>query len=203
LIQVDPLGHGSVWFHLRGFVYEVILRSCLIVIFDHGIVYYRSGVEVTDDGRFIDIRNSYGAIVCYRIEGSLGYYYSGRCECQAADCDGRNRPCADNDSGWTPVVVRIVDFSRGQGDPSGIYVSADPGDPSRIPAKSDGGAGCDFDDRGRGRPVPSAIDQQPVAIMVCNVSERLFGHPDLIFVIVRPSADRKGLPIWFDMSGPP
>jgi hypothetical protein len=92
-------------------------------------------------------------------------------------------------------VVRIVDFSRGQRDPSGIYVSTYPGDPSRVPAKSDGGTGCDFDDRGRGRPVPSAIDQQPVAVMVRDVSERLFGHPDLIFVIVRPSADRKGLPI--------
>ena len=145
--------------------------------------------------RFIDIRDSYRAIVGYGIEGCLGYYYSGRYERHTADRDGHNGCCADNDGGRSPVVVRIVDFSRGQRDPTDIGVSTYPGDPSRVPAKSDGRAGCDFDDRGRGRPVPCAIDQQPVAIMVCDVSERLFGHPDLILVIVRPSADRKGLPV--------
>jgi hypothetical protein len=160
-------------------------------------------VEVIDDGRFIDIRNSYRAIVGYRIEGCLVYYYSGRYECQTADHDGHGGYCADNDSGRTPVVVRIVDFSRGQRDPTGIYVGTYPGDPSRIPAKSDGGADCDPDDRGGGRPVPSATDQQPVAIMVGNISERLIGYPDLVIVIIRPSAYRKGLPIWCDMRGAP
>ena len=203
LILADPFGHAGVRFYLRGFIYEVIFRSCLIIIFDHGIVYYRSGVEVIDDGRFIDIRNSYRTIVGYGIEGCLGYYYSGRCESKVADDDGRYGYRGDDDSGWTPVMMRIIDFGRGQRDPTDICVGAYPGDPSRIPAKSDGGPGCDLDDRCGGRPVPSAVDDHPVAIMVGNVSKRLIGHPDLIAVIIGPSADGEGLPIWFNSRRPP
>jgi hypothetical protein len=97
----------------------------------------------------------------------------------------------------------IIDFSRGQRDPADISLSTYPGDPSGIPAKTDDRAGCDLDDRRRWRPVPSAVDNHPVAIMVRNISERLIGHPDLIAVIVSPSADGKGLPGCRDSGGPP
>jgi hypothetical protein len=67
-VVCDPLGNDGVRFRLRGFIYEVILCSCLIVVSYDGIVDHRSGVEVIDDGRMIDIRNSYGAVVAYRVE---------------------------------------------------------------------------------------------------------------------------------------
>ncbi len=182
-------------FYLRRFVYEVIPGGCLIVILDHRVVDHRSGVEIIDNGGSIDICDSYHAVIVYGVNRCLRYDYGCRHKRQAANRDGRGGRCADNDCRRTPVVVRIVDLSRGQRDPTDIRVSAYPGDPSRIPAKSDGGADCDSGGRGRRRPVPSVTDQQPVAIMVSNVSERLIGYPDLILVIVRPSADRKGLPI--------
>jgi len=91
-------------------------------------------------------------------------------------------------------MVRVIDFVRGKRDPSDIGIIAYPCDPSRIPAKSDGRAGRDFNYRSRRHPEPSAIDEHPVAVMAGDVSERFCGHPDLISVIIGPSADREGRP---------
>jgi hypothetical protein len=100
-------------------------------------------------------------------------------------------------------MMAVIDLGRGKRNPSDLGVGADPGDPSRIPAKCDRRAGDNLDDRRRWGPVPPAIDKHPVPIMVRNVSERLTRYPDLIAVIVGPSADGKGLPCFLDTGGPP
>jgi hypothetical protein len=47
------------------------------------------------------------------------------------------------------------------------------------------------------------FNQDPVAIMHGDISERFFGHPDLVFVIIGPSADSKGFPRLSNDRGPP
>ena len=52
-------------------------------------------------------------------------------------------------------------------------------------------------------PIPEIVGENPVAVMVTNISERLIRNPTAIPIIVRPSPHGERRPSWPDMKGAP
>ena len=137
------------------------------------------------------------------VERGLGHDHGGRGEGQAPNAEADRGRRDHDDRLRPPGAVRIVDFGGGQRDPADVDVTVDPGDPARIPRHAEQRPGGHRHGGHRGRPIPSAIDHHPVAIVVGHVAKRFLRHPGLVPVPLRPPAHRKRLPGGGHRRGPP
>ena len=106
----------------------------------------------------------------------------------------------------SPTAISIKGFIRGQGDPSHMSTGIEPPNPSRIPAKSDiqeGRARINAKPGYRGCPVPETPCEDPVSVMVRQISKGLMGQPDVVPAPPVPSAYGERGPTHADMDGAP
>jgi hypothetical protein len=100
----------------------------------------------------------------------------------------------ENDRTSSPPVVAVIDLTGRQGHPSDMDPKMDPPDPPRIPGHSNVRQGMTESNpnahNSRG-PIPDAINQDPVAIVMGDVPKRLRWNPAVVIVPDRPSAHGK------------
>jgi hypothetical protein len=191
LIVLDPVHHHPMRFSGNISVFKAIFFFQPMEIVDDSVADDRRAPVVIDDGRFVDIVDAHIVIVSGAIK-MIAIDNDGPVRITVSvDIDGHPFDVAvANDRRMpSPMAVSIVDFPGCQGEPAHMTIPVNPGDSSRIPGKTDADRRGDIHSHARhGRsPIPIVIHINPVAVVVCHVSERLIGDPAIVPMVDNPS----------------
>lgn len=192
LIVLDPVEHIPMRFSRNRGVRETIFFFQALEVVNDPVADDRRTPVVIDDGRFVDIVDAHVVIVSGPIkmiaiddDGPVRITISVNIDghpFEVARVDDRRMP--------SPMAVPVVGFPGCQGEPAHMAVPVNPGNSSRIPGKTDADRRGDIHSYARHgwSPVPIIIHIDPIAVVVCHVSERLLGDPAVVLMVDNPSS---------------